>query len=104
MKIFNCKITGKKTKKIIDFGKMPIANGFLKKKDFTREYFFNLGVSFSESLSLLQLNEHPKPKQMFNSDYPFYTSSSNFMQFHFKQFSDWAKKRFIKKILLKLLR
>ena len=103
MKIFNCKITGKKTKKIIDFGKMPIANGFLKKKDFTREYFFNLGVSFSESLSLLQLNEHPKPKQMFNSDYPFYTSSSNFMQFHFKQFSDWAKKRFIKKNSAKII-
>ena len=31
MKTSDCKITGKKTKKVINFGKMPIANGFLKK-------------------------------------------------------------------------
>ena len=34
MEKYNCKITGKKIKKIINFGKMPIANGFLKKKGF----------------------------------------------------------------------
>ena len=103
MKTSNCKITGKKTKNIIDFGRMPIANGFLKKKDFASEYFFNLGVSFSESLSLLQLNEHPKPIQMFNKNYPFYTSSSNHMKYHFKKFANWAKKKFIKKNLSKIV-
>ena len=103
MKTSNCKITGKKTKKIIDFGKMPIANGFLNKKDFTGEYFFNLGVSFSESVSLLQLNEHPKPIQMFNKNYPFYTSSSNHMEYHFKKFANWAKKNFIKKNVSKII-
>ena len=103
MKTSNCKITGKKTKNIIDFGRMPIANGFLKKKDFASEYFFNLGVSFSESLSLLQLNEHPKPIQMFNKNYPFYTSSSNYMKYHFKKFANWAKKKFIKKNLSKIV-
>ena len=30
---------------------MPIANGFLKKKDFKSEYFFNLSVGFNENLS-----------------------------------------------------
>jgi len=97
MKTFNCKITGKKTKKVINFGQMPIANGFLKKSDFAKEYFFDLGISFSESLSLLQLNEHPEPKKMFNKNYPFYTSSSYFMQNHFKKYAEWAKKKFIKK-------
>ncbi len=97
MEKHNCKITGKKTKKIISFGKMPIANGFLKKKDFKKEFFFNLSVSFSEELSLLQLNDHPQPKKMFNSRYPFYTSSSEFMKSHFKEYANWAKKKFLKK-------
>ena len=42
------------------FGKMPIANGFLKKKDFNKEFFFEMEVGFS-NLSLFQLNDHPKP-------------------------------------------
>ena len=33
-----CKITNKKIKKVIDYGKMPIANGFLKKEDFEKEF------------------------------------------------------------------
>ncbi len=97
MKTFNCKITGKKTKKVINFGKMPIANGFLKKKDFKKEFFYNLSVSFSEKLSLLQLNDYPNPKKMFHSNYPFYTSSSNFMKYHFKKYAEWAKNKYLKK-------
>ena len=49
--MFKCKITGKNIPQIINFGKMPIANGFLKKKDFNKEFFYNMGVSFSEDIS-----------------------------------------------------
>ena len=91
-----CKVTKKKIKKIIDFGKMPIANGFLKKENFKKEFFFNLSVSFSEDVSLFQLNDYPKPKMMFNNNYPFFTSSSNFMKLHFKEYANWAKKKFLK--------
>ena len=31
---------------------------------------------------------------MFNKNYPFYTSSSKFMINHFKNFSNWIKKKF----------
>jgi len=98
-----CKINGEKLKPIINFGKMPIANGFLKEEDFKKEYFFNLGVSFSENLSLLQLNEHPQPKQMFNNNYPFFTSSSDYMKSHFKEYAKWAKKKYVKKSLTKII-
>ena len=98
-----CKITKKKTKQIIDFGKMPIANGFLKKKEFQKEFFFNLSVSFSEEMSLLQLDDHPRPKMMFNNKYPFFTSSSNFMKHHFMEYADWAKKRFLTKNKSKII-
>ena len=50
-----CRITNKKTHFIHSFGKMPIANNFLDRKDnFNKEFFFNLGISFSEDISLLQ--------------------------------------------------
>lgn len=81
----------------MSFGKMPLANGFLEKKNFNKEFFYNLETSFNDELSLFQINEHPKPSQMFNKNYPFFTSSSKFMIDHFKKYSNWIKNEFIKK-------
>ena len=89
-----CKITKKKIKPFLSFGKMPIANGFLNKKNFKKEYFFNLEVGFSEELSLFQINEHPEPEQMFNKNYPFFTGSSKGMIEHFKNYAEWIKKNY----------
>ena len=87
-----CKITGKEIKSFINFGKMPIANGFLDKSQFKNEFFFNMEAGFSEEISLFQLNDHPKPKDMFNKKYPFFSGSSKYMQKHFKLYSDYLKK------------
>src|SRR6056300_1607387 len=91
-----CKITEKKIKPFMSFGKMPIANGFLKSKNFKKEFFFNMEVGFSKDLSLFQLNDNPKPKIMFNNNYPFFTGSSKIMVSHFKNYADWIKKKIIK--------
>ena len=93
-----CKITKKKIKPFMSFGKMPIANGFLKKSYFKKEYFFNMEVGFSKEMSLFQLNNHPTPKQMFNKNYPFFTSSSKGMVKHFKSYADWVKRRYQKNL------
>jgi len=90
-----CKITKEKINPFMSFGKMPLANGFLKKKDFTKEFFYNLEIGFSHKLSLFQINEHPTPPQMFNNKYPFFTGSSKFMKIHFKNYSDYIKKQMI---------
>ena len=63
----NCKITKKNIKPFMSFGKMPLANGFLDENQFNSEYFFEMEVGFSESLSLFQLNDHPGPEKMFNN-------------------------------------
>ena len=42
-----CRITNSKCKIFLDLGKMPIANGFLKKKQFAKEYFFSIKVAFN---------------------------------------------------------
>ena len=88
-----CKITGIKINPFMSFGKMPLANGFLKKKDFPKEFFYNLEIGFSNKLSLFQINDHPSPPQMFNNKYPFFTGSSNFMKIHFKNYSNYIKKK-----------
>ena len=75
---------------------MPVANGFLNKDEFESEYFYEMEVGFSESLSLFQLNDHPKPQKMFNKKYPFFTGSSQYMKSHFKEYADWIKKYFLK--------
>ena len=92
-----CKITGKKITPFMTFGKMPVANGFIKKKDFKKEFFFEMEVGFSKELSLFQLNDHPKPTLMFNRNYPFFTGSSKGMIEHFRQYARWVKKNYFKK-------
>ena len=90
-----CKLTNKKIKPFMSFGKMPLANGFLSKNEFESEYFFEMEVGFSEDLSLFQLNNHPKPEIMFSKKYPFYTGSSELMKLHFKKYADWIKSEFL---------
>ncbi len=80
----------------MSFGKMPIANGFIEKEKFDKEFFFEMEVGFSENLSLFQLNDHPKPESMFNEKYPFFTGSSEYMKKHFKNFSDFIKKDYLR--------
>jgi methylation protein EvaC len=87
-----CKITNKKILPFMSFGNMPIANGFLKKENFEKEFFYEMEVGFSEDLSLFQLNDHPKPEKMFNENYPFFSGSSDYMKNHFKLYADSLKK------------
>jgi len=91
-----CKITDEQIKPFMSFGKMPPANGFLEKKDFKSEFFYNMEVGFSEKISLFQLNKFSNPKIIHNEKYPFYTSSSEYMKTHFKKFADWVHKKYLK--------
>ena len=91
-----CKITNSEMEPFMSFGKMPIANGFLKEEEFDKEFFFNLDVGFSEKICLFQLKDHPTPDQMFNDKYPFFTGSSEAMKSHFKKDADFIKKNYIK--------
>ena len=91
-----CKITSNKITPFMSFGKMPIANGFLKKEDFEKELFFNMEVGFAEDISLFQLKDHPRPEQMFNAKYPFFTGSSEYMKIHFAKYAKFIKDNYLK--------
>ncbi len=92
-----CRVTKKSCKVILNFGKMPLGNGFVNKRNFFREEVFNLKAGFNEKLSLFQIAENPNPKRIFNENYPFFTSKSKSMVKHFEKFSQWLKKNFINK-------
>ena len=92
-----CKITGDKLSPFMSFGKMPSANGFLDKKDFENEFFYEMEVGFSKKISLLQLNEFSNPVKVHNERYPFYTSSSINMRKHFNHFAQWLKEKYLQK-------
>ena len=97
-----CKVTAENLVSIMSFGKMPIANGFIDKNSFEKEFFFEMEIGFNEKISLLQLVDHPKPEAMFNKNYPFFTSSSKYMISHFKDYSQWINQNYgsnLKKII-----
>ena len=86
-----CKVSGKNIIPFMSFGKMPMANGFIEKKNFKNEFFYNLEVGFCEYNYLFQVNDHPKSQKIFNNKYPFYTSKSQFMREHFQNYFFWAQ-------------
>ena len=77
----------------MSFGKMPIANGFLLPEQVAAEYFFNLAPAFCGHCGMFQLIDQPAPEKMFHSEYAFYSSTSRYMQTHFKSFADLVMQR-----------
>lgn len=67
----------------IDFGPMPIANGFLVPEQIEDEPFAPLRVGFCDACKMVQLTELVEPEQMFHDNYAFFTSSSAWMCKHF---------------------
>lgn len=85
-----CRICDHEINPFMSFGQMPIANGFLEKKDFEKEYFFEMKVSFCENCYMFQLDEQPDASMMFHDNYAFFSSLSKYMQEHFKSFAHFV--------------
>ena len=78
-----CRACQSNIETFIDFGRMPLANGFLTPDQFVDEYFFNLSAANCPRCTLVQLVDQPQRERMFNDRYPFFTASSIRMQDHF---------------------
>ena len=85
-----------KSKKFMSFGRMPIANGFLKEEKFHSEYFFDMEVALCDNCKMFQLINQPEPEQMFNENYAFFSGTSKFMAEHFKDFANHVINDFLK--------
>jgi methylation protein EvaC len=78
-----CRVCESSIEPFIDFGRMPLANGFLTADRFATEYFFNLSAAYCPRCTLVQLVEQPERGRMFNDRYPFFSTTSVRMQAHF---------------------
>jgi SAM-dependent methyltransferase len=83
-----CRISGKQLTEMVDFGRQPLGNGFLSSDSFAEEHFYSMKIGFDETSMMLQLIEQPAPELMFHDHYAFYSSTSSFMDRHFKEFAD----------------
>jgi methylation protein EvaC len=83
----NCLICQSEYQPFVDFGDMPIANAFATKEEMGDEYTFSMKVGFCESCKMVQLVEQPDREQMFHDNYAFFSSTSNYMLEHFKNFA-----------------
>ncbi|EMO24048.1 class I SAM-dependent methyltransferase [Leptospira santarosai] len=88
MKPTKCRVCNEPLQKILDLGRQPLGNGFLSEDKFKDEYFFQMEVGFSETSKMVQLLEQPKPEKMFHEEYAFFSSTSKYMEKHFREFAD----------------
>jgi len=88
-----CRTCGAQTKEIISFGRMPIANGFVKKSSASaKEFVFTLKVVFCPFCYMVQLGETVPPRKMFHDHYQFFSSTSKGMEKHFQEQANHIKK------------
>lgn len=92
-----CLICDNKIEPFMSFGKMPIANGFLRKDKFASEYYFDLTIAFCQKCGMVQLMEQPAREQMFNENYAFFSGTSKAMEIHFKDFADHVRTSYLNK-------
>jgi methylation protein EvaC len=71
----------------INFGNMPLGNGFLLPEQFGDEYRFPMQVGFCEGCGMVQLLEQPDRERMFHDNYAFFSGTSKYMALHFKAFA-----------------
>src|SRR5437868_14687651 len=83
----HCRVCSAKIAPFMSFGRMPIANGFLRPDYTDDEYFFELTPAFCEACGMFQLLEQPQAEKMFHEHYAFYSSTSRYMQAHFEAFA-----------------
>ncbi len=79
----------------INFGKMPIANGFLTPPEFQNEFFFELKTGYCPACHMVQLTEFVDPSKLFHENYAYFSSISTRMADHFKQFASWLRETYV---------
>lgn len=97
-----CKICNGNLKKFISFGKMPVANAFLRKEDLEKnEFFYDMEVGFCENCKMVQMinivpyDKYIIPDKMGKRNYAYFSSTSKFMEIHFAEIANEIEEKFL---------
>lgn len=91
----DCLICSNSIEPFHEFGRMPIANGFLRPEQVDDEFFFDLKVGFCPVCQMVQLTELVDPDKLFHDDYAYFSSISTRMAEHFKQYAGWVHTNYL---------
>lgn len=81
--------------KILDFGNVPLAGGFLKEEQFAEERFYPLELHFCKHCSLVQVT-NAVPRDVLFKNYFYFSSSIKTLVDHFTEFAREVYERFLK--------
>jgi len=81
--------------KVMDFGAMPLAGGFLKQEQFVEEKVYPLHVSFCNDCTLVQVPQAIPPATLFK-DYFYFSSAIKTLVDHCAAWATEAHERFLK--------
>lgn len=82
-----CLVCDSNVEPFVSFGKMPIANGFLREDEFSKESFYDLAVGVCVGCKMVQLTELIDPSKLFHENYAYFSSTSQGMRKHFQAFA-----------------
>jgi methylation protein EvaC len=91
-----CRACNSGIQPFMSFGKQPIANGFLGRQEFGKEYFFEMQVAFCGKCGMVQLTDQPEAEMMFHGNYAFFSGTSSAMQKHFEGYAAMVKREYLK--------
>ena len=83
--MYQCHLCGKKLVSIISLGQQPLANRLLNSPDQIDDIWYDATWSWCDDCKLLMLVDPPSPDIVFESNYPYLTGQSKFMNEHFEK-------------------
>ena len=83
-------------KPFLEFGEMPLAGGFIKKEDLSKEKLYPLTVVFCQRCKETQILETVSAKTLFK-DYRYVSSTTSTLSNHFKHYAKTMCDRFLNK-------
>ena len=85
-----CRVCGGPIEAFMTFGRMPIANGFLKPERSRERIFLRARAGILRNCKMFQIVEQPDAGKMFHENYAFYSSTSRYMQAHFERYANFV--------------
>jgi len=82
--------------KVLDFGNVPLAGGFLNEKDFSNEKYYPLDLNFCQDCYLVQVSNIVSAEVLFQENYFFFSSAISTLVEHFEMFAQEIYARFLK--------
>lgn len=85
MTVHSCRICGGNLREVLDLGRQPVSNAFVRPGDADTVPFFRLAVGVCQSCTMVQQIDTVPASEMYRADYPYRASGSLMIREHFQE-------------------